>query len=115
MGKLLDIGIIQSSKASASPTYTYTVAGYSGGTVSVYKNGTVIATPASDQGPISVSVANGDTIRMTWAGSIGFSLNILYYLGGVLQNTYTGTTSIDTGTKTITANGAYNFTFNGSA
>jgi len=113
MGELLNMAIM-SSKAGG-PTYNYTVAGYTGGTISVYKNGSVIATPTSDQGPISVSVVNGDTIRMTWSGSLGFALNILYYLNGVLQNTYTGSTSIDTGTKTITANGAYLFIFNGSA
>jgi len=113
MGELLNMAI-QGSKAGG-PTYTYTVAGYAGGTISVYKNGSVIATPASDQGPISVSVVNGDTIRMTWSGSMGFALNILYYLNGVLQNTYTGSTSIDTGTKTIASNNAYSFTFNGLA
>lgn len=113
MGKLLNMAIYGSK--AAGPTYTYTVAGYTGGTISVYKNGVVVATPTSDQGPISVSVVSGDTIRMTWAGSIGFALNIQYYLNGVLQNTYTGTTSIDTGTKTLASSGAYNFTFNGSA
>jgi hypothetical protein len=113
MGKLLNAAIAGSK--AAGPTYTYTIVGYAGGTISVYKNGSVIATPASDQGPISVSVVSGDTIRMTWTGSIGEALNILYYLNGVLQNTYTGSTSIDTGTKTLASSGAYNFTFNGLA
>jgi hypothetical protein len=116
MGKLLDIGIIQSSKASAGPTFTYQTIFMAGGTVSVYKNGTVIATITTDTGPISVSVVSGDTIRMLFVGTSIQAFDILYKLNGVTQNTYTYSgTGIDTGTKTLASSGAYNFTFEGAA
>ena len=112
MGKLLNMGIAASS-ITASPSYKYQVVNYVNGTVLVYKNGAIIATLTADTGLTSVTVVNGDTIRMTWSGTI--ALNIVYTLNSVTQATYTGATSIDTGTKTIASNGAYQFVFNGSA
>ena len=114
MGKLLNMAIAGSK--SAGPTYTYTVIGYSGGVINVYKNGSVVATPTSDGGPTSISVVSGDTIRMLFTGTSLQGLNILYKINGVTQNTYTYSgTGIDTGTKTLGSSGAYNFEFNGSA
>lgn len=114
MGKLLDIAI-QGSKAASSTTLKYDVVNYANGTITVFKNGSTLATLTTETAPVTVTIANGDTIRMTWSGTAGGALNILYYINGVLQNTYTGTTSIDTGTKTASTGNAYYFNFNGAA
>jgi hypothetical protein len=114
MGKLLDMAIA-GSKAASSTTLKYAALNYVGGTVTVFKNGSTLVTLTAETPAVTVTIANGDTIRMTWSGSNGFGLNILYYINNVLQNTYTGTTSIDTGTKTASTGNAYYFEFNGSA
>jgi plastocyanin len=112
MGKLLDMGIAASS-ITASPTFQYLVADYADGTITVYKNGSVIATLTANTAPTSVTVVNGDTIRMTWTGTLAF--NIQYFINAVLNQTFNGATSIDTGTKTIASNNAFKFQFNGTA
>lgn len=115
MGHLLS-SAIKMQGGAAAPILQYEVQDYIGGTILVYRNGSVIATLTSDEPLTSVTIANGDTIRMTFTttGSF-FTTFIYYYINGVLQNTYSGTNSIDSGTKTVTSGNTYKLWYVGSA
>jgi plastocyanin len=100
MGKLLNAAIAGSKAAAAAPTFEYASDGVATGTVIVYKNGTIIFNSAAPANITQVTVAAGDTVRMTQSGGIAY---LIEYRDNGTLTTY----GSDSGTKTLSAGRAY--------
>ena len=114
------IGIVSPSPTpSPTPitlaTLQYEISGIAGGTVTVSINGD--GTPfTTDTALTSVSVNSGDHLQMSYSiPSTSFTTFIDYYINGVYQTTYSGTTTITTSIVTASAGNTYKFVYNGAA
>jgi len=103
---------------AAAPSVTtlqYSTSGMVGGTVTINNNGVAIDTLTADTSLTSVTISAGSTVQMLFSGGGKFTTFIYYYLNGVLQTTYSGTTSFSTALITTTAGNTYYFAYEGSA
>jgi hypothetical protein len=100
---------------AAATALQYDVVGYAQGTITVNRNGSAIATLTADTSLTSITINAGDTVQMTLTGGSEFLTFIYYYLNGVLQATYSGTTTISSAIITTTAGNNYYFAYEGAA
>lgn len=105
MGHLLSSAIKMQSSALATATLTYEFVRIIYGTMTIYKNGSVLQTMTSTTSLQSVTINAGDTFYATFTGGFG---TIDYFVNGSYTAGFSGNPAT-TSTYTASAGNTYYF------